>query len=260
VSSSPFQDGSSVTSSLTPAQGLPARKGFRAWTQPAKWRSVEKTRLTVAALRRAGVPRRVRGAVSRWRRKAAVTGLVQSSRWSVPTLRSKNVEVASFGGAGVVALGLSLQLLVDPPPGGKSFGVLAAEEGDQVALGADRDGQVGGVGRGGFGLSRHGSNLMTNKLWSFRGGFSTLTGRGIGALDGLTAARCGPIGAGIRASGDRTYSVFALRSANGLLFRPFYGEAQPRLLLGPRSLAARWFPPLVNGAPGEAGVRPTSLA
>jgi hypothetical protein len=30
------------------------------------------------------------------------------------------------------------------------------------------------------------------------------------------------------------YPVFALRFDTSLLFRPFYGEAQPWLLLGPR--------------------------
>jgi hypothetical protein len=77
--------------------------------------------------------------------------------------------------------------------------------------------------------------------------FVGFTGRGIGALDGLTATRCGTIGADIRASGARAVPVFALRFDNGGLFQTFYGEAQPRRLLGPRaSLYACYHRP-VNG-------------
>ena len=66
------------------------------------------------------------------------------------------IEVAVLGGAGVVALGLALQLLLDAAPGGEAVGDLAAQEGDEVALAADGDQLAGG---GGFGLPEHGSNL-----------------------------------------------------------------------------------------------------
>jgi hypothetical protein len=77
--------------------------------------------------------------------------------------------------------------------------------------------------------------------------FVGLTGKGIGALDGRTATRCGTIGADIRASGARADSVFALRFDDGRLFRPFYGEAQPRLLLGPRASMYACYHRPVNG-------------
>ncbi len=43
--------------------------------------------------------------------------------------------------------------------------------------------------------------------------------------------------------GSRAGPTFALRSGNVPLLRPFYGEAQPRLLLGPRPLSLRLSPP-----------------
>jgi hypothetical protein len=41
----------------------------------------------------------------------------------------------------------------------------------------------------------------------------------------------------------RPCPVVSLRLGNGLVFGPFYGEAQPRLLLGPLPLAGRLSPP-----------------
>src|SRR5262249_28293267 len=94
-------------------------------------------------------------------------------------------------------------------------------------------------------------------IWSV---FCGLTAGGIGALAGLKATLCGPIGVFIRAAGDRACPVFALRSGNGFLSRPFYGGVPPRLLLGPRLLAARLLPLHLWRGRGGTGIRPTSWA
>ncbi|MHB1424705.1 MAG: hypothetical protein ACYC3I_16165 [Gemmataceae bacterium] len=164
VSSNPFQAGSSVTSSLTPAQGLPARKGFLAWTP-----SGEVAERREDAIDGGGLSSNFGVSVedSNGFEMAEEAGgdrfgpvvAVVSADFAREEVEEK-IEVALFGGASIIALGPSFQLLVDPAPAGESVGVLAAEEGEKVAVSVAGHQLSGGVFLGGgFGLSGHDQTL-----------------------------------------------------------------------------------------------------
>jgi hypothetical protein len=69
--------------------------------------------------------------------------------------------------------------------------------------------------------------------------FWRLTCGGMSALDGLGATRGSPSGTDIRVLSAHAGPGFVLRLSNVPVFGPFYFEAQPRLRLGRRFLAAR---------------------
>ena len=110
--------------------------------------------------------------------------------------------------------GRLLLLLIGPGPARRPL-ALRSGWGCRKRWRPDGRGPRRGDGRQRVGRAKRSSKCALTRP---RSATTSIRGKGSGALDGQTAPRCGPIGAGIRASGAHACPVFALRPGNGLLF------------------------------------------